>query len=235
MHRHGVEQLVTQHQSVKMFGKTLQPDDTFQPARGIAGNALPLAFAQFAGEFEDGVAFGQDAALFQGVQQIGGQAAGTGASLNDLRRALCHDLCGLRGQAFGKQRRQFGRRDEIARCPELVGAAAVIALARRVKGKIHETIKADPAAGTVDVGGNALFQPRAEILGGRGGEGERHGLEGRREGKTIVISTSLARSYTTLLQRQSSQDLPIQPMLASILNRCCLPEYDEQTLTAIGA
>jgi hypothetical protein len=51
---------------------------------GPCGQGVELALAQFAGHFENAVAFGQGVATFQFKQQIGSQQAGAGAGFDQV-------------------------------------------------------------------------------------------------------------------------------------------------------
>src|SRR5690606_40058880 len=63
-----------------------------------------------------------------------------------------HDALPIFGHAFGEQRPQLGRSDEIARGAELGRARAVVAQPRRVKRQLHEAPERDrPDVGRGDL------------------------------------------------------------------------------------
>ena len=88
-----------------------------------------------------------------------------GAIATNLIRAGGGQAFGdLRGQRAREQRRQLGRRHEVAAVfrqhAELACVTGVIAPARRVQGHLHEAVEGQPAAGRRDLGCDALGQRR---------------------------------------------------------------------------
>ena len=88
LHRQRVQHFVAEYDAAKFrFGRLVQPDYPIQHFGRPAGERLALAVAQFAAQFQNGVALRQRIEGAQFQQQVGGHDAGTGAEFQDLAAA----------------------------------------------------------------------------------------------------------------------------------------------------
>ena len=108
---HRVQHLVAHHHAAQGIGQLAGPAHAFAMRR----QPRLLARAQGARHIDDGVARQRLAERIQRVDQAGRQRAGAGAELPHLIRAGGGQAFGdLRGQRAREQRRQLGRRHEVA-------------------------------------------------------------------------------------------------------------------------
>jgi hypothetical protein len=175
-HRHRVQHLVADHHALECRRQCVDPAHLVGELRHFLGQALALAFAQGAGEIDDGVAIDRGTEFCQRLQQLACQRARAGAELPDLARAGGGEcLRDLAGQRAAEQRREFRRGDEVTagrgQGAELPVAAAVVAQARLVERQRHEALEADPAAAAADLVGDEGGQRVAGYTGERGGGG----------------------------------------------------------------
>jgi len=151
--RHRVEHFIGQHHAAEVFWHGVLPAHL----RQISQVGL-LARTQLARQFDDGVRVDGDALARQRSQHVARQAAGAGAELDDVGRALGDNSGCHARHACPEQRRHLGRGDEIALGAELGGAAAVIPEARRIQRQFHEPRKRDLPTGLFDLVSDALLQ-----------------------------------------------------------------------------
>ena len=148
--RQRVDDFVREHNAgPAIVHRALQPFHAREHVRRQAfAQPQLLALAQIGARFEDGVARRQTMRRRQAFERGLGEGAGTAADFHE-HRIVAEPGEHRRervGDAFGEQRPQFGRGDEIAAFPELGRARAVIAQPGRVQRQLHETPERKRAA-----------------------------------------------------------------------------------------
>jgi len=121
-HRHRVEHLVGHHHALDPRRQRVEPGHATEQRGHPPGQQLALPRAQRRGHLDDLVALGHLAECVQRREQFGGQRPGTRAELDDSRRHRPEPVRALGGHALAEQRRELGRRDEIALGAELAAA-----------------------------------------------------------------------------------------------------------------
>jgi hypothetical protein len=107
--------------------KKLDPVDARQQGRRPLAQALALPRREIGAHFEQAITPRQTLLRRQRIQQIGGEATGAGAQLDQIAvRKSVDEVGGRRGERGAKQRCHFWCGDEIAGGAELARARRVI-------------------------------------------------------------------------------------------------------------
>src|SRR5690606_39207004 len=128
------------------FGQPVEPDDTRGKWRGEQCQAFLLPRTQIRAHFEYEIALRQRAERGESLHHGGSERTGTRTELEDRATRLYEHLTALACEAATEERRDLGRRGEIAAGTELARPRAVVAEARSVECERHELGEADGSA-----------------------------------------------------------------------------------------
>ena len=126
--RHGVQDLIGQHQAPEPGGEAGQPLAASGQVRDLVGEQFPLAGLQVRTRLQDQIAFRQGTQTFQTVQELDGQCAAPGTEFEYITptesgQGLSHLDC----DTAAKEWRDLGGGHEIPPGAEFGGTSDVIA------------------------------------------------------------------------------------------------------------